>query len=73
MYSSSTAKEVEAIVRAEGATPATLGVIEGKVHVGLSSEELEHLACSKSSLKVSCRDLPYVISKVRMQCTHLRC
>uniref|UniRef100_A0AAQ6ILB1 Carbohydrate kinase PfkB domain-containing protein n=1 Tax=Anabas testudineus TaxID=64144 RepID=A0AAQ6ILB1_ANATE len=59
----STAKEVEGIVRAEGAIPATVGVIEGKVHVGLSSEELDHLARSKSSLKVSRRDLPYVISK----------
>uniref|UniRef100_A0A668AST2 Zgc:136858 n=2 Tax=Myripristis murdjan TaxID=586833 RepID=A0A668AST2_9TELE len=59
----STAKEVEAIVRAEGATPATVGLIQGKVHVGLSSEELEHLACSKTSLKVSRRDLPYAISK----------
>uniref|UniRef100_A0A3B4VLQ3 Zgc:136858 n=1 Tax=Seriola dumerili TaxID=41447 RepID=A0A3B4VLQ3_SERDU len=59
----STAKEVEDIVRAEGATPATVGVIEGKVHVGLSSEELEHLARCKSSLKVSRRDLPFVISK----------
>uniref|UniRef100_A0A671VH74 Zgc:136858 n=1 Tax=Sparus aurata TaxID=8175 RepID=A0A671VH74_SPAAU len=59
----STAKEVEAIVRAEGATPATVGVIEGEVHVGLSSEEINHLARCKSSLKVSRRDLPYVISK----------
>ncbi|XP_038553990.1 pseudouridine-5'-phosphate glycosidase isoform X4 [Micropterus salmoides] len=59
----STAKEVEAIVRAEGATPATVGVIEGEVHVGLSAEELDHLARCKSSLKVSRRDLPYVISK----------
>lgn len=73
MYSSSTAKEVEGIVRAEGAIPATVGVIEGKVHVGLSSEELDHLARSKSSLKVSRRDLPYVISKVRTNCTHMRC
>ncbi|XP_047238373.1 pseudouridine-metabolizing bifunctional protein C1861.05 isoform X3 [Girardinichthys multiradiatus] len=59
----STAKEVEAIVRDEGATPATVGVIEGEICVGLSSEELEHLARSKSPLKVSRRDLPYVISK----------
>ncbi|XP_041795277.1 pseudouridine-metabolizing bifunctional protein C1861.05 [Chelmon rostratus] len=59
----STAKEVEAIVRAEGATPATVGVIEGEVRVGLSSEELDHLARCQSSLKVSRRDLPYVISK----------
>ncbi|XP_040018652.2 uncharacterized protein LOC120809115 [Gasterosteus aculeatus] len=59
----STAKQVEAIVRAEGATPATVGVIEGKVHVGLSSEELERLAICQGSLKVSHRDLPHVTSK----------
>ncbi|KAM9807997.1 uncharacterized protein ACB057_005829 [Neosynchiropus ocellatus] len=59
----STAKEVEAIVRAHNATPATVGVIDGKVHVGLSPEELDYLSQSSSSIKVSRRDLPYVISK----------
>lgn len=61
----STAKEVEDIVRAEGATPATIGVINGQVLVGLSSQELDQLARHEGSLKVSRRDLPYVISKVR--------
>ena len=60
-----TAQEVEAIVRAEGANPATVGVIHGRVHVGLSSKELDYLARSKTSLKVSRRDLPFAISKVR--------
>ncbi|KAM6937228.1 uncharacterized protein FYW49_021029 isoform 2-T2 [Xenentodon cancila] len=59
----STAKEVEAIVRGEGATPATVGVIRGEILVGLSSAELDHLAQCKSPLKVSRRDMPYVISK----------
>uniref|UniRef100_A0A8C1GC44 Zgc:136858 n=1 Tax=Cyprinus carpio TaxID=7962 RepID=A0A8C1GC44_CYPCA len=59
----STAKEVEAIVRAEGAIPATIGILEGSIHVGLSSDELDFLAQSKMALKVSRRDLPYVISK----------
>ncbi|XP_029992046.1 pseudouridine-metabolizing bifunctional protein C1861.05 isoform X2 [Sphaeramia orbicularis] len=59
----STAREVEAIVQDEGATPATVGVIEGKVHVGLSSEELDHLARCSTSMKVSRRDLPYVVSQ----------
>ncbi|XP_037538945.1 pseudouridine-metabolizing bifunctional protein C1861.05 [Nematolebias whitei] len=59
----STAKQVEAIVRAEGATPATVAVIDGEIRVGLSLDELDHLASSKSPLKVSRRDLPYVISK----------
>lgn len=56
---------MEAIVRAEGATPATVGVIEGEVCVGLSSKELDHLARRQSPVKVSRRDLPYVLSKVR--------
>jgi len=64
----STAKEVEAIVRAEGAIPATIGILEGRIHVGLSSDELDFLAQSKTALKVSRRDLPYVISKVWNLC-----
>ncbi|XP_013887823.1 pseudouridine-metabolizing bifunctional protein C1861.05 [Austrofundulus limnaeus] len=58
-----TAKEVEEIVRAEGAIPATIAVIDGEICVGLSLDELSHLAKSKNLLKVSRRDLPYVISK----------
>ncbi|CAB1322718.1 unnamed protein product [Coregonus sp. 'balchen'] len=50
-------------LRTEGATPATVGLLQGRVHVGLSSEELDYLAQSKTSLKVSRRDLPYAISK----------
>ncbi|XP_043981053.1 pseudouridine-metabolizing bifunctional protein C1861.05 isoform X2 [Gambusia affinis] len=59
----STAKEVEAIVRAEGATPATIGVVGGEICVGLSSDQLDRLARSKRPLKVSRRDLPYAVSK----------
>uniref|UniRef100_A0A3Q3E2L4 Zgc:136858 n=1 Tax=Hippocampus comes TaxID=109280 RepID=A0A3Q3E2L4_HIPCM len=59
----STAREVEAIVRAQDATPATVGVIEGKVCVGLSVEELDFLARCDGSVKVSRRDLPYVVSQ----------
>lgn len=57
-------------MRAEGATPATVGVIDGEVRVGLSSEELDQLARCTSSLKVSRRDLPYVLSKVSHTATH---
>ncbi|XP_061679093.1 uncharacterized protein zgc:136858 [Syngnathoides biaculeatus] len=59
----STAREVEAVVRAQDATPATVAVIEGKVHVGLSMEELDFLARCDGSVKVSRRDLPYVLSQ----------
>ncbi|KAJ8373715.1 hypothetical protein SKAU_G00042950 [Synaphobranchus kaupii] len=59
----STAQEVEAIVRSHGATPATVGVLQGRVHVGLSQEQLHFLSRSPASLKVSRRDVPYVVSK----------
>ncbi|XP_059834071.1 uncharacterized protein zgc:136858 [Hypanus sabinus] len=57
------AREVEQIVKEHNAVPATIGIIEGKVHVGLSESHLEQLAKSKETLKVSRRDLPYVLSK----------
>ncbi|KAJ8411374.1 hypothetical protein AAFF_G00173800 [Aldrovandia affinis] len=59
----STAEEVEAIVRAHGATPATVGVLQGRLHVGLTQEQLHFLSHDNASLKVSRRDLPYAISK----------
>ncbi|XP_051886310.1 uncharacterized protein zgc:136858 isoform X2 [Pristis pectinata] len=57
------AKEVEQIVKEHSAVPATIGIIKGKMHVGLSESDLEYLAESKETLKVSRRDLPYVLSK----------
>uniref|UniRef100_A0A8C9T7J7 Zgc:136858 n=1 Tax=Scleropages formosus TaxID=113540 RepID=A0A8C9T7J7_SCLFO len=58
-----TANEVEAIVRAQGATPAAIGVLQGRVHVGLSQKELEFLSRGGTPLKVSRRDLAYAVSK----------
>lgn len=60
-------------MRAQGAIPATVGVLKGKVHVGLSEEELDFLSRSKTALKVSRRDLPYVISKVRSFTNMIEC
>ncbi|XP_055506089.1 uncharacterized protein zgc:136858 isoform X3 [Leucoraja erinacea] len=57
------AKEVEQIVKEHGAVPATVGIVKGKVHVGLSESDLEYLAESKETVKISRRDLPYVLSK----------
>lgn len=51
------AQEMEAMVRAEGAMPATIGLLEGKIHVGLSKEELEHLASLEGTRKISLRDI----------------
>ncbi|XP_048871132.1 uncharacterized protein zgc:136858 isoform X2 [Brienomyrus brachyistius] len=58
-----TAKEVEAFVRAQGSTPATVGVLNGRVHVGLSEEDLDFLSCGSGLHKVSRRDLAYAVSK----------
>ncbi|MBV9210038.1 MAG: pseudouridine-5'-phosphate glycosidase [Acidobacteria bacterium] len=58
-----TAQRLEQIVRESEATPATIAVLKGKLCVGLSSEELRHLAESDGILKVSRRDLPVVIAR----------
>ncbi|XP_077195958.1 uncharacterized protein LOC143838487 isoform X2 [Paroedura picta] len=59
----STAREVEEIVRANGAVPATIGILNGCIRVGLQDDELECLAKAKNTVKVSRRDFPYVLSQ----------
>lgn len=51
------AREMESEVRALGATPATIAVMEGKVCVGLNEVQLERLAKADKKLKISSRDL----------------
>jgi pseudouridylate synthase len=58
-----TAFDIESIVKENGATPATIAIIEGKCHVGLTTEQIEFLGKAKDVWKVSLRDMPYVISK----------
>jgi pseudouridylate synthase len=52
------ARRLEEIVRAEGATPATIAILGGKFCVGIDDAELEHIANSVDVKKISCRDLP---------------
>lgn len=59
------AQQLEAEVRAQGAVPATIGVIEGKIKIGLTAEELELLAQSEEAWKISRRDLPYAVTTKR--------
>ncbi|MDP6432169.1 MAG: pseudouridine-5'-phosphate glycosidase [SAR324 cluster bacterium] len=56
-----TALEVERIIRKEGAIPATIAVVEGRIKIGLSNLELEHFAQGTKTVKVSSRDLPLAI------------
>src|SRR5690625_2387934 len=53
-----TASEVEEIVRENGATPATIAIMDGKIKIGLSEDELELFGKSENVEKVSRRDLP---------------
>lgn len=52
----SLAKDMEALVRTEGATPATIAMLDGMVHVGLSEERLTRLAFEENPRKISLRD-----------------
>lgn len=58
-----TAREVEDIIRAQGAVPATIAILNGRIKIGLSPEELEHLGKSEEVAKVSRRDLPYIVAQ----------
>ena len=58
-----TAREVEQIIRDAGAVPATIAIIDGKICVGLNDEQLERLGTAKDAIKVSRRDLAYVLSQ----------
>jgi pseudouridine-5'-phosphate glycosidase len=57
-----TARRLESIVREEGATPATVAVIGGRIRVGLEPAQLEHVADSRSVHKLSTRDLPVAVA-----------
>ena len=58
-----TALEIESIIRKEGAIPATIAVVEGRIKIGLSNLELEQFAQGTKTVKVSSRDVPLVISQ----------
>ncbi|WP_442953223.1 pseudouridine-5'-phosphate glycosidase [Paucibacter sp. XJ19-41] len=64
-----TAREVEQIIRDGGAVPATIAILDGKIRIGLSEAELELLGQSPEALKVSRRDLPYVLASGKIGAT----
>jgi pseudouridine-5'-phosphate glycosidase len=57
------ARELEAIVRAEGAVPATVGVVAGVPTVGLDAAALERIALGPAVPKLSVRDLPLAAAR----------
>ena len=64
-----TAREVEAEVRANGAFPATIAVMDGRIRVGLDEAALERLGQARDVLKLSRADLAYALSSGRMGAT----
>ena len=59
------ATEVEAIVRAQGAVPATIAVLDGVCCVGLDAPQLEVLATNPDVHKATTRDLPWLVATGR--------
>lgn len=59
----SMARSVEAIIRDEGAVPATIAVLEGALHVGLSDSQAEALAQTNGAMKLSRADLAFAMVK----------
>lgn len=57
------AGEIEKIIRVEGAVPATMAVIDGRLKAGLTEAELQRMCEARGVLKVSRRDLPIVVAE----------
>ncbi len=58
-----TALNVEKIIIENGAVPATIAILKGRVKIGLTKEEIDYLGKGKEVVKTSRRDLPVVIAK----------
>jgi pseudouridine-5'-phosphate glycosidase len=50
-------------IRAAGAEPYTIGILNGQIHVGLTHEEIEALGQNHTAIKVSRKDIPYCLNE----------
>lgn len=57
------ARDVEALIRQEGAIPATIAVVDGRLKIGLSEQEREALAQATDPMKLSRADLAFAIAE----------
>ena len=64
-----TARDVEDVVRANGAVPATIAIIDREIHIGLSAARLEWLAQATDVMKLSRADLAFAVSQGRTGAT----
>ena len=56
------AEEVEGLIRAAGALPATIAILDGRLKVGLSEKELQRVAQSPDMMKASIRDMAILVA-----------
>ena len=63
------ALEVEQIVTDAGATPATIAVIDGQIHIGLEPDQLTQIANDENILKASIRDLAIISTQKKSAAT----
>jgi len=64
-----TALKVEAAIRLSGAIPATVGIDNGKILVGMNHEQIKRFATQKEISKVSSRELPFILASGAMGAT----
>lgn len=57
-----TALNVEKIVRENGAVPATIAILKGRLKAGLTADEIEYLGKVRGVVKTSRRDIPFIVS-----------
>lgn len=59
-----TALNAEAVIRENGCIPATIAIIQGKLKVGLTKDEIDYLGKKGYEvIKTSRRDIPYIVSQ----------
>ena len=63
------ALEVEQIVIEAGATPATIAIIDGQIHIGLQPDQLTRIANDENILKASIRDLAVISTQKKSAAT----
>lgn len=68
-YNRDLALELEKIVADNGATPATIAVIHGNIHIGLSYDDITLLATAKDILKLSASDIPFCVAQKKTGAT----
>lgn len=64
------AGQVEQVIRDQGATPATIAIMDGKLKVGLSADDIQRLAKQgQSAVKVSRRDVAFILASKEIGAT----